>query len=49
MSQQQQADLIWRELFIERAPISEACRGVLTVLSRLGLDLSSKDINAYRA
>jgi hypothetical protein len=49
MSKQQQADLIWRELFLERSPISEACRGVLTVLHALGLDTSSRDLAAYRA
>jgi hypothetical protein len=48
MDQQRQNDLIWRELFVERAPVSEACRGVLTVLSKLGLDLRSKDLKAYR-
>src|SRR6202035_2792713 len=48
MTQQQQADLIWRTLFIERAPISEACRGVLTVLGKLGLDLSTRDLSSYR-
>jgi hypothetical protein len=49
MNQQQQADLIWKTLFIERAPVSEACRGVLTTLGKLGLDLSSRDLNSYRA
>jgi hypothetical protein len=48
MTQQQQADIIWRTLFIERAPISEACRGVLTVLGKLGLDLSSRNLSDYR-
>lgn len=33
-----QADLIWDELFVKRSPISEACRGVVTVIQRLGLD-----------
>ena len=32
MSKQQQADHIWKNLFVERTPISEACRGVLTTL-----------------
>lgn len=49
MNQQQQADLIWRTLFLERAPISEACRGVLTSLDKLGLDLSSRDLSSYRS
>ncbi len=38
MSTAQQADHIWRHLFVERSPISEACRGVVTVLTALGLD-----------
>jgi hypothetical protein len=38
MSKAEQADHIWKHLFVERSPISEACRGVLTALKRLGLD-----------
>lgn len=49
MSKTEQADLVWKTLFIEHSPYSEACRGVLTVLSRLGLDVSTRDLNAYRA
>lgn len=48
MSKQQQADLIWQTLFIEHSPYSEACRGVVTVLNRLGFDLSTRDLNTYR-
>jgi len=44
-----QADVIWRTLFVEHSPLSEACRGVLTVLHRLGLDVASRDLEAYRA
>src|SRR6478672_6520670 len=40
------AEFIWRTLFLERAPLSEACRGVLTVLGRLGLDVSSPSMNS---
>ena len=43
-----QADLVWRTLFIERSPISEACRGMLTILNGLGLDVSFRDLEAYR-
>ena len=39
MSKREQADHIWRHLFVERSPISEACRGVLTTLQKLGLDV----------
>lgn len=44
-----QADLVWRTLFIERSPISESCRGVLTVLDLFGLDVSSRNLNEYRS
>lgn len=49
MSKQQQADLIWKTLFVENSPFSEACRGVLTVLSKLGLDVGARDLSEYRA
>src|ERR1700689_2336763 len=32
MSKTQQADHIWKNLFVERTPIGEACRGGLTTL-----------------
>lgn len=38
MSKSDQADLVWRALFIENTPISEAARGVISVLSAFGLD-----------
>ncbi len=48
MSKQQQADAIWEALFIENSPISEACRGVLTTLNQLGLDVKKRDLPALR-
>ena len=42
LSIKQQADIIWKELFINRTPISEACRGVLTTCHNLGF---SKEVN----
>lgn len=49
MTQKQQADHIWRTLFVERAPVSEACRGVITAMTRLGIDVSSsRDLAEYR-
>lgn len=48
MDKPRQADFIWRTLFLERAPLSEACRGVLTVLRRLGLDVASKNLDGFR-
>jgi hypothetical protein len=38
LTKPQQADHIYKWLFVERAPISEACRGVLTSIQMLGLD-----------
>jgi hypothetical protein len=48
MGKREQADHIWRELFVERTPISEACRGVLTTLQKLGLDPNDKTLAGYR-
>jgi hypothetical protein len=44
----QQADLIWNSLFLEHSPISESCRGVLTTLHALGLDVKKRDLGALR-
>ncbi len=48
MTKSEQADLIWQTLFIENSPISEACRGVVTTLDALGLDVSSRALKEYR-
>ena len=44
----QQADRIWRTLFVENTPISEACRGVLTCLRNLGIDVSERNLGTIR-
>src|SRR3954454_8544603 len=48
LSKTQQTDLIWDALFIQNSPISEACRGVLTTLNALGLDVKKRDLPALR-
>ena len=48
MSKTEQADHIWKHLFVERTPISEACRGVVTTLSKLGLDPGVKHLDRLR-
>jgi len=48
MSKTAQADLIWDELFIKNSPVSESCRGVLTTLHLLGLDVKKRDLAALR-
>ena len=49
MSKKKQADFIWEKLFLERSPLSEACRGILTCLKELGLDPAERDLNSYRS
>lgn len=48
LTKTEQADLIWDQLFKEHSPISEACRGVLTTLRSLGLDVKQRDLKALR-
>lgn len=48
MSRREQADHIWKNLFLERTPVSEACRGVVTCLNRLGFDPSSDSLDQIR-
>jgi hypothetical protein len=48
LSKTKQADLIWDALFIQHSPVSEACRGVLTTLNAMGLDVKKRDLPALR-
>ncbi len=48
MSKSAQADHIWKNLFVERTPLSEACRGVITSMTKLGLDPSDKSLESAR-
>ena len=48
MTTKQKADHIWRHLFLDRSPVSEACRGVLTSLKELGLDTAERDLDLHR-
>lgn len=44
----EQADLIWKTLFLDRSPVSESSRGVLASLAAVGLDPSTRDLEGYR-
>jgi hypothetical protein len=44
----QRADLVWKTLFVENNPISEATRGVIAVLHELGLGTSARTLKPYR-
>lgn len=48
LSKTAQADLVWEQLFKRHSPISEACRGVLTTLNALGLDVQKRDLHSVR-
>jgi hypothetical protein len=43
-----QAELVWKQLFIDHSPASEACRGVLSALQAFGLDPRKRDLPALR-
>jgi hypothetical protein len=49
MNTSEQADLVWKTLFVENTPLSEATRGVVTVLNALGLDTGAPDLSEARA
>src|SRR5215475_4686881 len=44
----ERADLIWRTLFVDNTPVSEATRGVVAVLTALGLDPASASLQPFR-
>src|SRR6476659_4349542 len=48
MSKKEQADAIWKTLFVDHLPVSEATRGVVAVLQAFGLPIESKDLSEAR-
>jgi hypothetical protein len=44
----QRADLVWKTLFLDNAPVSEAARGVIAVLHALGLDGNATSLASLR-
>jgi hypothetical protein len=49
LPQTAKADLIWQTLFVENAPVSEATRGVVSVLDAFGLPTATSDLTEARA
>src|SRR5215510_5895102 len=39
-----QADIVWKTLFVENTPASEAARGIISVLDVLGLDTRADNL-----
>ena len=48
LSKRGQADAIWKTLFVENTPISEATRGVIAVLNAFGLPTDASDLSEAR-
>lgn len=48
LSKTEKADLVWKHLFVENTPLSEAATGVITVLSELGLNANTRDLSELR-
>lgn len=48
LPKREQANLIWQRLFLDHSPVSEAATGFITILHRLGLDVSSRNLDDYR-
>jgi hypothetical protein len=49
LDKQERANAIWRTLFIENTPVSEATRGVIAVLKAFGLPTEDSDLTEARA
>jgi hypothetical protein len=48
LTKREQADLIWKTLFVDNPPVSEATRGVIAVLQALDLPTDSADLSEAR-
>ena len=49
MSKMDQADLVWKTLFVDNTPTSEATQGIISVLDVFRLDTRAGDLNEARA
>ena len=49
MTKTERADLVWQTLFVDNTPLSEAARGIVTVLTAFNLDARAQDLTEARA
>ena len=49
MTKTEQADSVWRALFVKNTPLSEATRGVVHVLNAFGINTAARDLTEARA
>ncbi len=48
LSKMDQADLVWKTLFVDNTPTSEAAQGIISVLDVFGLNTRAPDLNEAR-
>ncbi len=48
LSKTNQADLVWKTLFVDNTPTSEAAQGIISVLDIFGLDTRAEDLKEAR-
>jgi len=48
MPKARQADMVWEHVLLRRGALSEAARGVVTTMSKLGLDIAGRDLAGIR-
>lgn len=49
LGRREQADYIWQTLFIDHSPVSASALGFLETMQAFGLDISSRNLDAWRA
>src|SRR6185369_16980417 len=49
MAKTDQADLVWKTLFVDNTPTSEAAQGIISVLDVFGLDTRATNLEEARA
>jgi hypothetical protein len=49
MSKNERADLVWKTLFVDNTPTSEAAQGIISVLDAFGLDTRAADLDEARS
>jgi len=49
MTKTERANLVWQTLFVENTPLSEAARGIVSILDAFGLDPRAPDLEEARA
>jgi len=48
MNKAERADLVWQTLFVDNTPLSEATRGIVSILEALGLDSRAPNLEEIR-